>query len=447
MKKRELHLLPKNWRILIVCLLLMAGCLRVPAWADWVPDGASPNITVTASAVNPSLAISNGVPYLAWAEAYADGNVYEAHLNGSAWQRDGDNAFEACGSDVPLQLVLVNQVAYITILEGGQIYERHWNGNSWLSDLAVPCVKSDWSFACSSGGTPYVISSSNNSAAPQNELLTVQYLNGTNWVQVGGPLNMTTGENAVSPSLAMYNSIPYVAWAETNTNNINEIYATHWTGTAWAGQGQAVSLNVNSNQNGQNPKIAIYNGTPYVAWTESDGVAGQIYVKHWNGSGWEQNGGSLNINTTMAAVNPSLALADGIPYVAWSEYSTNEYQQIYVKYWNGSAWAQDGGSLNVSTAQNAAQPSLAISNGTPYVAWSEVNVLGAHQINVEHYVQPTATPTSTMTVTMTTTPTPIPSPTSILAFDTATRSPTVVFTPIPDSEKKLKSLTAKSIRC
>ena len=53
-------------------------------------------------------------------------------------------------------------------------------------------------------------------------------------------------------------------------------------------------------------------------------------------------------------------------------------------------WVQDGGSLNVNIGMKASSPSLAISNGTPCVAWSEINDWGGiappiYEIYVKHW--------------------------------------------------------------
>ena len=94
---------------------------------------------------------------------------------------------------------------------------------------------------------------------------------------------------------------------------------------------------------------------------------------------WVQDGGSLNVNTGNYAQNSSIAMFNGTPYVAWEE-----GVQIYVKHYNGTTWVQDGGSLNVNTGQNAEFPSIAMSGGTPYVSWHEM-YNARFLIFVKHY--------------------------------------------------------------
>jgi hypothetical protein len=48
------------------------------------------------------------------------------------------------------------------------------------------------------------------------------------------------------------------------------------------------SLNVDANDAKQ-PNLAIYNGTPYVAFSDN----GWIYEKHLNGVAWVQDGGLM----------------------------------------------------------------------------------------------------------------------------------------------------------
>ena len=53
-------------------------------------------------------------------------------------------------------------------------------------------------------------------------------------------------------------------------------------GMAALGYRIAASLNVNPGQTAYNPSLAISNGTAYVSWYESNGIADQIYEKHFS---------------------------------------------------------------------------------------------------------------------------------------------------------------------
>jgi hypothetical protein len=76
-------------------------------------------------------------------------------------------------------------------------------------------------------------------------------------------------------------------------------------------------------------------GTPYVAWEESDQYDGPfIYVAYWDeaGGSWIIDGDKLNTSTMNTAHDPSLAYSssDGYLYVAFEEY-TDGHPHIFVK--------------------------------------------------------------------------------------------------------------------
>lgn len=163
------------------------------------------------------------------------------------------------------------------------------------------------------------------------------------WQQDGGSLNNNTSHNSNFWNIVMSNDTPYVAWHEDNYPS-GQVYVKYLNGNNWVQDGS--SLNMVNTGSAYSPSLAIYNGAPYVAWGESNGTPNQIYVKHLNGGNWVQDGVSLNAVNTGTANLPSIAIFNGTPYVAWGE--TNVVtNQIYVKHLNGNNWVQDGGSLNV----------------------------------------------------------------------------------------------------
>jgi hypothetical protein len=74
-----------------------------------------------------------------------------------------------------------------------------------------------------------------------------------------------------------------------------------------------------------------------VAWEDDSGGDREIYVRRWNGSSWEEvgsgsaSGGGIS-DSGGYSYDPSLAVADGTPYVAWYDYNGGDYE-IYVRRW------------------------------------------------------------------------------------------------------------------
>lgn len=127
------------------------------------------------------------------------------------------------------------------------------------------------------------------------------------------------------------------------------------------------------------PSVAFANGLPIVAWADYTSTPSQIYLRRWNGASWVTMGGPLNISSTPGgATNPSMAVgSNGNPVVAWTA-NVNGVDQIYAKRWNGStAWVELGGSasgLGISNTPTtfSIEPSVAIGHdGNPYIAWTE----------------------------------------------------------------------------
>ncbi len=132
--------------------------------------------------------------------------------------------------------------------------------------------------------------------------------------------------------------MPYVAWVDESDDADTEIYARRWTGSSWKNLGGSASGGGISNNAApsQDPSIAVDRfGRAIVAWGDlrSSG-ASEIYLKRWNGSGWEDVGGSSGgsgvSNTGSFSYEPSAAVGpDGTPYVAWSAVAANV--EIYVR--------------------------------------------------------------------------------------------------------------------
>jgi hypothetical protein len=128
-------------------------------------------------------------------------------------------------------------------------------------------------------------------------------------------------------------------------------------------------------------------GWAYVAWTERT-VAGnnRVYVKTFNGTAWALVGsGSLNNNVSSGwAYRPSLVSdsASESLYLGWVEQQAlGEPAQIYVSRYSGGVWNSVGSSLNVDRTRGSAQHvSLAVSNGQVVAAWGEVIFGGMRQI-------------------------------------------------------------------
>lgn len=130
----------------------------------------------------------------------------------------------------------------------------------------------------------------------------------------------------------------------------------------WGSFGNQAVLDVVAANNARLPALAMDGDKPVVAFVEEvwgapvNGiipVERRIYVKRWTGTQWQQLGGVLNIDANNIVSQPRLAVANGQPVVAWSELNkTTQVEEAYAKRWDGAQWVQLGGLLNVSPTQN-----------------------------------------------------------------------------------------------
>jgi hypothetical protein len=82
--------------------------------------------------------------------------------------------------------------------------------------------------------------------------------------------------------------------------------------------------------------------------------------------------------------------SDGVPYVAWADRSGGDYDEIYVRYWDGVRWrsvgrgSASGGGIS-NTENDSWRPSLAVApDNVPYVAWYDESG-GNFEIYVRRY--------------------------------------------------------------
>jgi hypothetical protein len=140
--------------------------------------------------------------------------------------------------------------------------------------------------------------------------------------------------------------------------------------------------------------IAVNNlGNPVAAWTEIN----DIYVKYWNGSAWASygtsaaSGGISNSGPAIASYDATIiADASGNPIVAWEE-KLGGYSEIYLKRWNGANWTVMGtGSASGGGVSNTGHGSegaelINDSTGAPILTWYEYASTGNYEIYVKRW--------------------------------------------------------------
>jgi len=231
----------------------------------------------------------------------------------------------------------------------------------------------------------------------------VKQWNGSSWEELGGSATgggiSNTQYGSDRPSLAINGSgNPVVVWGKCNDwygSGTYDIYLKQWNGSSWEELGGSATGNgISGTVKAEYPSLAINDsGYPVVAWNTCENNCKIIYIKQWNGSSWEEIGtGSASGNGIGSGVTNSLAIDNsGNPVVAWEHRSGSSLPDIYVRRWNGNSWEEVGtGSASGRGIDNnpywSSWPSLAINNsGNPVVAWSD-STIDAPDIFLKQYV-------------------------------------------------------------
>jgi hypothetical protein len=261
-----------------------------------------------------------------------------------------------------------------------QVHVARWNGSAWTTVggiLNVDTTKNAYlPQLVDVAGTPWVAWTEINAGNVYQ--VRVKRWTGSAWTAVGGALNVDTTKNGNEPGMASVGGTPYVVWQEPNAGNVSQVRVKRWDGSAWTSAGG--SLNADPTRSGFNTAIADVGGTPYVTWREDStgvGTGYQVHVKSWDGAAWADLGGSVNVDPTKIAQASRVGSVAGTPYVAWQEYDASSHNRVRVARWTGSAWTLVGGALNLDPARHAGQPSVTGLGSTPYVVWEDETGNGA----------------------------------------------------------------------
>jgi len=349
------------------------------------------SLATTPHALSPFLTFKGDIPYITWAEVDANGvsRIYVRHQEGKEWVLDGGSLNQSLmGHAASPALAVVGGKLYagwseIDAKHVSQVYVKEWDGESWIpvgGRLNInPAGSASNPVLSGADTTLYVAWTEVNPSG--TSLLYVKQWDGNSWTPLGEALNRNTKKHALTPSLAAVKDGVYLAWAEYDAQGVARVYVDHWDGTGWKHVGKAV--NIDLGRHALSPSLSMAGSSPYIAWMEYDGEGvSQIYVKRWSGKEWALMGNSLNINASMSATVPSLCMKGNIPYVSWTEMGSNGVPGLYVKQWKRNSWFQTEGPLNVDAERAAAAPSVAIKDNTLYAAFTEIDQRGIFQLYV-----------------------------------------------------------------
>jgi hypothetical protein len=384
---------------LLLTVLGAAPAARAdPAWQLIVPDAHSINQDQHASAENLVLAAFQDIPYAAWFESDAALNTGGDSNPVDIWaSRYGGFPFEskrwspldpaahaiirqpgAFVEDLSFAFVGTtpqDTFPYLAWSEGdgsdnpqirvSQFDGQHWQpvGGQISADPAND--RSDQPSIAGIGGVPYVAWIEPNPAPnASNYLIHVKRFGGGTWVDVGGPVNISSTANAFHPALADVGGVPYIAWQENGVR-----VARFDSGDAqWH---QVGSGPVGTPISNTPVSIASDGGTVFVAWTGlNSNLDRRVFVSSFDGTNWQpRGGGKVEIPANEITQDPSLALVHNRMVVAYRAKDGSHFH-VHVAELAEDTWQDLGSGVNgiyFSISQDAAPPSLVEADGIPVV--------------------------------------------------------------------------------
>ncbi len=221
----------------------------------------------------------------------------------------------------------------------------------------------------------------------------VKAYQGGEWVDfagsgtAGGVSN--SGPWVTRPVLAVFSDgRPLVAW-ENYATSARKIFLKQWTGAVWQEMGgDSGGLGLFAGAVKVRAPALVIDSTDrtVIAWSEEN-LSGiwQVRLQRWTGSAWEQLGASAGAdglsNTPGDSISPSIAL-DGSdnPIVVWTDHSSG-VNEIYLRHWDGTSWQEVQGSASAGGISNSNASSYsavaAWHDGMICVLWTEADLRGA----------------------------------------------------------------------
>lgn len=254
-------------------------------------------------------------------------------------------------------------VAFQDYVNGYGATVMYFDGSSWVN-LGTPGFTSGGayglSFAIDGNGTPWVAYSDDSSLA------NVMKYNGSAWVQVGAA---GFSEGAItSPSIAMYNTTPYVAYGDDyyadQGGYDHKAVVKMFNGTSWVLVGSAGF----TGSEASSTSMAISSGgTPYVGFSDwayaNPFEFGKATVVKFDGSDWGAVG---TAGFTAGEVRQTdLTLYGDQPYLAFRDASDGATVMTFT----GSAWEPVGAETFSSGSIDF--PSLTVVDGTPWISFKD----------------------------------------------------------------------------
>ena len=281
-----------------------------------------------------ALEFDGQTPYVMYSRGGFADNVQVKYHDGGAWQEVGPPGYtSACMSHFSIALAMEGSTPHLLTYGAGGcglgVDYSWWDGAAWQQHPSSAGFPGQ--ITMNGGGKPDIVFTDDAYIALNDSgVHTVKYWDsiGSAWADLGSPLDMnadTGWPEDISITADGFGNL-YVAWVEDNGLGVTEIYVKEYEAD-WSLVGAG---KISGPGGAESPSIAIIGVTPWVAYVEDVGGIDRVFVRVWNGTGWQQVGSALNNNFASPAFDPVILGIGGVPYVAFREESAG-VQHLYVK--------------------------------------------------------------------------------------------------------------------
>ncbi|MBI84895.1 MAG: hypothetical protein CMJ81_17005, partial [Planctomycetaceae bacterium] len=188
------------------------------------------------------------------------------------------------------------------------------------------------------------------------------------------------GERADDPLIVDTPSGPVVAWLDSSTGTTN-VYVRRYSGGAWnelAGSASGGGVS-NSASDVADLALASDGDNVAVAWTQTVGGRGEIYLRQFSGGTWGELDGSATAGGVSKnsgdSFGATLAYHDGDLFAAWED-DTSGFFRIYATRFTAGTWGEAGTGSYVAEGVSAGggratEPGLAAQGDQLMLAWRD----------------------------------------------------------------------------
>jgi hypothetical protein len=204
--------------------------------------------------------------------------------------------------------------------------------------------------------------------------LHVAKFDGSKWVAVGGVASYSTADAGQSPpAITDVVGTPYIAYTSKFSGG-QHIMVGFWDGSTWVQEGQPLDVDLSAPVYvPEGISMTTVNGEPFVVFTADSQGSEPIdaYAATWDAihGRWVQEGGILNADPSDLAYNPSVTTVDGTPYVAWDELDSQSVSTFRVARLDGTSWTEASTPLDTPRGGSITGPVISSYQGAAIVAW------------------------------------------------------------------------------